>query len=133
MPCMSPDPRRRRVVIGVDTHKHVHVAVALHDIGGGLDTRSFSADKSGYEHLLDWAASFGARQLVFAIEGSGSYGAGPTSAVGRRDLGVVEVLRTDRRDRRLRGKSDTLDAENAARSVLAGTCTGVPKTNDGVV
>jgi hypothetical protein len=133
MASMNPDPRRRRVVIGVDTHKYVHVAVALDDIGGRLDTRSFPADKSGYEQLLDWAASFGARQLIFAIEGTGSYGAGLTSAVRRRDLGVIEVLRTDRRDRRLRGKSDTLDAENAARSVLAGNATSVPKTNDGVV
>jgi transposase len=46
---------------------------------------------------------------------------------------VIEVLRTDRGDRRLRGKSDTLDAENAARSVLAGNATSVPKTNDGAV
>jgi transposase len=130
---MSPDPRRRRVVIGVDTHKHVHVAVALDDIGGRLDTRSFPADRGGYNQLLDWAGSFGARKLVFAVEGTGSYGAGLTSAIRRRGLGVIEVLRTDRRDRRLRGKSDTLDAENAARSALNGTSTAVPKTNDGVV
>ncbi len=133
MPSMNPDPRRRRVVIGVDTHKHVHVAVALDDIGGRLDSRSFSADRGGYEQLLDWAVSFGARQLVFAIEGTGSYGAGLTSAVRRRGIGVVEALRTDRRDRRLRGKSDTLDAENAARAALSGNATSVPKTNDGVV
>jgi len=56
-----------------------------------------------------------------------------TSAVRRRDIGVVEVMRTDRRDRRLRGKSDTLDAENAARAVLAGHATAVPKTADGIV
>ncbi len=133
MSSMSPDPRRRRVVIGVDTHKHVHVAVALDDIGGRLDTRSFPADRGGYNQLLDWAGSFGARKLVFAVEGTGSYGAGLTSAIRRRGLGVIEVLRTDRRDRRLRGKSDTLDAENAARSALNGTSTAVPKTNDGVV
>jgi transposase len=42
-------------------------------------------------------------------------------------------MRTDRRDRRLRGKSDTLDAENAARAVLAGNATAIPKTNDGTV
>jgi transposase len=130
---MSPDPRRRRVVIGVDTHKHVHVAVALDDIGGRLDARSFPADRGGYDQLLDWAATFGAGRLIFAIEGTGSYGAGLTSAVRRRNLGVIEVLRTDRRDRRLRGKSDTLDAENAARSALNGTSTAVPKTNNGVV
>lgn len=42
-------------------------------------------------------------------------------------------MRTDRRDRRLRGKSDTLDAENAARAVLAGQATAIPKSADGVV
>nr|WP_197698278.1 hypothetical protein [Micromonospora viridifaciens] len=83
--------------------------------------------------MFDWAAGFGAKKLIFAIEGTGSYGAGLISAVRRRGLGVIEVLRTDRRDRRLRGKSDTLDAENAARSVLAGNSTSVPKTNDGTV
>lgn len=51
----------------------------------------------------------------------------------RRQVGVVEVMRTDRRDRRLRGKSDTLDAENAARTVLAGKADAVPKSADGVV
>ena len=33
----------------------------------------------------------------------------------------------------MNGKSDTLDAENAARSVLAGFATAVPKTADGSV
>jgi transposase len=129
----STDPRRRRVVIGVDTHKHVHVAVALDAVGGRLEDRSFPADRAGYEQLLDWAEAFGAQQLTFAIEGTGSYGAGLTAAVRRRDIGVVEVLRTDRRDRRLRGKSDTLDAENAARAGLAGHANSVPKSNDGTV
>ncbi len=43
------------------------------------------------------------------------------------------MLRTDRRDRRLRGKNGTIDAENAARAVLGGQATAVPKSNDGVV
>lgn len=130
---MNPDPRCRRVVIGVDTHKYIHVAVALDAIGGRLDARSFAADRGGYEQLLKWALAFGAKQLTFAIEGTGSYGAGLTAAVRRRDVGVVEVLRTDRRDRRLRGKSDTFDAENAARAGLAGHANAVPKSNDGTV
>ncbi len=70
---MSPDPRRRRVVIGVDTHKHVHVAVALDALGGRLEARWFAADRGGYEQLLNWASGFGAKQLIFAIEGTGSY------------------------------------------------------------
>ena len=111
---------------------YVHVAVAIDDLGAILENRSFAADSGGYTQLLDWAASLGGK-LTFAIEGTGSYGAGLTSAVRRRDIGVIEVVRTDRRDRRLRGKSDTIDAENAARAVLAGHATAVPKTADGAV
>ena len=80
--------------------------------------------------MIDWAAGL-VRKLTFAIEGTGSYGAGLTAAVRRQDIGVIEILRTDRRDRRLRGKNDTLDAENAARAVLGGHATATPKTNDG--
>jgi len=42
-------------------------------------------------------------------------------------------MRTDRRDRRLRGKSDTVDGENAARAVLAAHATAVPKAADDTV
>jgi transposase len=129
---MQQVPAHRRVVIGVDTHKYVHVAVALDDFGAKLESRSFAADSAGYGQLLDWAAGLGGK-LTFAIEGTGSYGAGLTSAVRRRDIGVIEVMRTDRRDRRLRGKSDTLDAENAARAVLGGHASAIPKSADGAV
>jgi transposase len=71
--------------------------------------------------------------VTFAIEGTGSYGAGLTAAVRCRDIGVIEVMRTDRRDRRLRGKDDTVDAENAARAVFAQKATAVPKSADGTV
>jgi transposase len=43
---------RRRVLVGVDTHKHIHVAVALDTLCGRLDARSFAADRSGYEQLM---------------------------------------------------------------------------------
>ena len=132
MTSMNPDRRRGRVVIGVDTHKYVHVAVALDDFGAVVGTGKFSADRGGYEELIDWALRLG-HLLRFAIEGTGSYGAGLTAAVRRRDIGVIEVMRTDRRDRRLRGKSDFLDAENAARAVFASNANAVPKTADGVV
>jgi transposase len=100
---MNPNRRRGRVVIGVDTHKYVHVAVALDDFGGVLGAEKFAADAAGYDQLIDWAAQHG-HLLTFAIEGTGFYGAGLTAAVRRRDIGVVEVMRTDRRDRRLRGQ-----------------------------
>lgn len=89
-------------------------------------------DRVGYEHLLEWAGTQG-KIVAFGIEGTGSYGAGLTSAVRRRGHKVIEVARMDRRDRRLRGKNDLLDAHNAARPVLAGTATATPKTADGVM
>jgi hypothetical protein len=55
------------------------------------------------------------RRLTFAIEGTGSYGAGLTSAVRIHDIRGVEEMRTDRRDRRLRGNNDTIDTETAGR------------------
>jgi transposase len=132
MTSMQDAARRRRVVVGVDTHKHIHVAVALDELGGRIEARSFAADRSGYEQLIDWASSLG-REVMFGVEGTGSYGAGLASAIRRRSIGVLEVLRTDRRDRRLRGKSDTIDAENAARAVLNGQASAVPKSADGTV
>lgn len=129
---MQQVPAHRRVIIGVDTHKYVHVAFAIDDLGASLGSRSFVADTGGYLELIEWALALGGTP-TFGIEGSGSYGAGLASAVRRRDVGTIEVVRTDRRDRRLRGKSDTIDAENAARAVLSGQATAIPKTADGVV
>ncbi|MDZ4872193.1 MAG: IS110 family transposase ISBli6 [Chroococcidiopsis cubana SAG 39.79] len=49
-------------------------------------------------------------------------------------LKVIEVSRPSRRDRRrLQGKNDVLDAEQAARLVLSGQATAIPKSTDGAV
>lgn len=121
-----------RVIVGVDTHKYVHVAVAIDTLGARLGHRSFVVDSAGYRDLVDWAEAHG-RVDAFGIEGTGSYGAGLASAARRRGHRVVEVNRGDRRARRANGKSDTLDAEAAARAVLAGTAKAVPKSADGAV
>lgn len=61
------------------------------------------------------------------VEGTGTYGAGLCRYLQAEGVQVVEVDRPDRRMRRRHGKSDAIDAEAAARSVLAGTVTAVPK------
>lgn len=125
------DPvRSGHVVIGVDTHKHIHVAAVMDTVGGILATLTITTDAGGFRQLLDWATGFG-RVLAFGVEGTGSYGATLTSFLRRHGHKVVEAGRPDRRSRRANGKSDTLDAENAARSVLAGFATAIPKTADG--
>lgn len=124
--------RSGHVVIGVDTHKHVHVAAVMDTIGGILATLTITTDAGGFKQLLEWASDFG-KVLAFGIEGTGSYGATLTSFLRRHGHKVIEAGRPDRRTRRANGKSDTLDAENAARSVLAGFATATPKTADGAV
>ena len=125
-------PDARKVIVGVDTHTHVHVAVAIDTRGVRLDDRSCAADSDGYQQLITWAERHG-RIAAFGIEGTGSYGAGLARAVRRAWHQVLEVNRGDPRTRRIAGKSDTVDAETAARSVLAGQSTAIPKTADGAV
>src|SRR5436189_5801389 len=89
------------VAIGVDTHKEVHVAVALDRLGGQLDSREIATTPTGYRDLLSWAQELGVP--AFAIEGTGSYGAGLVRYLERAGLSVYECERPRRRERR-RGK-----------------------------
>jgi len=127
---IAPDVHTAKVIVGVDTHKLVHVAVAIDLLGARLATISVSADRAGYAVLVAWARALGIVE-AFGIEGTGSYGVGLASFVRRQSIKVVEVSHCDRRKRRNNGKSDTIDAETAARSVLSGIATAVPKTADG--
>ena len=132
MTIMPTDTRGGRVLIGVDTHKDFHAAAVLDERGALLGTATFDAHSAGYRALIEWAGQFGLPRR-FGIEGTGSYGRGLTSAVRRAGHEVVEVMRPDRQDRHRRGKSDLLDAENAARAVLAGTAEAIPKNAEGIV
>lgn len=122
----------RTVIGGVDTHKDVHVAAALEDHGVLLATASFPTTSAGYEDLSRWMASFGTLDRV-GIEGTGSYGAGLARHLGAAGVNVVEINRPNRQLRRRHGKSDAVDAEAAARSVLAGNAAGTPKSSTGMV
>jgi transposase len=122
----------RRVIAGVDTHKEFHVVVVLDELGRRLGQATFAATARGYRDLTGWVTSFG-EVLAVGVEGSASWGAGLSRHLRARGLNVVEVNQPDRHRRRRRGKSDRIDAEMAARSVLAGDATAVPKAGDGPV
>ena len=117
---------------GVNTHLDVHVAAALDAIGGLLGVESFPADGPGYRRLLAWLQSFGTVVLV-GVEGTGSYGAGLTRHLHNNGMRVVEVDRPNRQERRRAGKSDPLDAIEAARAALSGQAKSSPKTRNGSV
>lgn len=122
-----------RVVIGgVDTHGRTHQAAVIDSAGRILGGAQFDACGQGYRELLAWLRGFGEVESV-GIEGTGSYGAGLCRHLLAEGVAVREVDRPDRKARRARGKSDPIDAESAARAVLAGTATTKPKDRDGAV
>jgi transposase len=120
------------VIVGVDTHADDHVAVVLSSLGEVLGGKAFPATRVGYARLIEWASSFGVIDRI-GIEGTGSWGRGLTLFSLAQGLAVRDVDRPDRRTRRRKGKTDLVDAEAAARAVLAGTATTLPKTGDGPV
>lgn len=122
--------RAVQVIIGVDTHKDQHVAVAIDGWGVRLDEKQVPVAVYGYEELERWSRSLGQIQ-AFGIEGTGSYGAGLARFLTDRNYTVVEVNRPDRSVRYRKGKSDPTDAEMAARSVLAGVADATPKVRRG--
>jgi len=117
---------------GVDTHLDTHVAAALDQRGALLGTEFFDASPQGYRALVDWLRAFGPVDKV-GVEGTGAYGAGLARYLAEGGIVVIEVDRPNRATRRREGKSDTIDAIEAARAAHSGRASGVPKLRDGSV
>ena len=114
------------VVGGADTHADtVHVA-AIDTIGRPLGDREFPTTPAGYQAALTFLTAFGP-VLVLGIEGTSSYGAGLSRAAAAAGIEVREVTRPDRAQRRMRGKSDPIDAYQAAQAALSGRADAAPK------
>jgi transposase len=106
-------------VVGVDPHRDSH-ALAVVDVGSGavVFETTVVADSDGYAEALKLADLHASGRRAFAVEGTGSFGAGLTRFLTAHGERVLEVGRL-RRQRRSGGKTDALDAVRAARSVLA--------------
>ncbi|SHU45643.1 transposase IS116/IS110/IS902 family [Mycobacteroides abscessus subsp. abscessus] len=114
------------IVAGADTHADtIHVA-AITLTGGAVDDREFPATRAGYTAAIKFLASLGQVERI-GVEGTASYGAGFTRALTAAGIEVVEVTRAVKSTRRLKGKSDPLDAYSAARTALAGDGLATPK------
>ena len=120
------------IIVGVDTHKLTHAAVALTSLGARLGSMTIPASAKGYRDLETWAKSLGPIQ-AFGIEGTGSYGAGLSRFLCEQGHTVLEVGRPNRQLRHQKGKTDHLDAESAARAVLGGQATALPKSGTSTV
>jgi len=106
------------LVIGVDTHKQTHTAAVVVAATGAMITQvTVPATPAGYRQLLQLARQQPG-QRVWAIEGTGGYGAGLTRFLHGHAEQVVELDRPKRAARRHGAKSDPLDATRAAREAL---------------
>lgn len=114
------------IVGGVDTHADtIHVA-AITVTGAQIGDREFPTTKTGYEAAIRFLNRLGAVERI-GVEGTSSYGAGFTRVATAAAMEVVEVTRAVKSSRRLKGKSDPLDAYSAARTALAGNGLATPK------
>ena len=123
----------RQVVAGVDTHSLTHHVAVLDAVTGQvLGDRQVPATRAGYRQAQEFLATWGL-VLRWGVEGTNSYGAGISRHLRAEGHQVLEVIRPDRTGRRLKGKSDPLDAIAAARLVLTDADHPTPKTADGPV
>jgi transposase len=109
------------LVIGVDTHKQTHTAAVVVAATGAMITQvTVPATPAGYRQLLQLARQQPG-QRVWAIEGTGGYGAGLTRFLHGHAEQVVELDRPKRAARRHGAKSDPLDAIRAPVKPWAAT------------
>jgi transposase len=106
-------------VVGVDTHRDEHT-LALVEMANGavVAQRTVASNGRGYAQALRFAQQHAGAGRVWAVEGAGHYGAGLARYLSERGETVLEVGRSPRSERRLRGKDDRLDAVRAARAAL---------------
>jgi len=118
-------------VVGVDTHRDEHVLAVLTAPAGAITAgKAVRANRRGYREALRIADHYAPGSRAWAIEGTGSYGAGLARYLAERGETVLEVSRTPRAERRLRGKDDSLDAARTARAALASDTLALPRAGE---
>lgn len=117
------------LVVGVDTHTDTHTAAICDARGGLLSSITVSADPEGFTELLDAvlaaAAGLPAPRIAWAVEGTGSYGAGLRQMLTEAAQTVLEVTRARRG--RGQGKNDLTDAVAIARNALVASVPAQPR------
>ncbi len=131
MSSMTHRAAERHITVGVDTHKDVHVAVALDWLGARIGELHLPTTPAGYADLERWAAGLGAVE-AFGIEGTGCYGAGLARYLDGLGHRIVEVNRPDRATRYRLGKAIHRCRDGGSLGPL-GTAVGIPKRADGSV
>jgi transposase len=115
------------LVIGVDTHRDTHAyAVCEAATGQVIDQFTCPATATGYAHAHARAAA-AAGPVVWAVEGTSSYGHGLTCTLITAGERVIEVDHPHKRSRQGHGKTDEIDAIRAAHHVIGAPHTATPR------
>ena len=118
-------------VVGIDTHARTHTYCLIHSATGAvIDTAAFPTTKAGQRRAISWIVRRTGGGVLAAVEGTSSYGAGISTTLGEAGFDVAEVRPAARRTHAHIGKSDAIDAEAAARSVLGSDFDKLPKPRE---
>jgi transposase len=118
-------------VVGVDTHRDEHTLALVEATTGAVVAQaSVASNGRGYAEALRFAQQQAGAVRLWALEGAGHYGAGLARYLSARGEAVLEVGRSPRGERRLRGKDDRLDAVRAARAALRSEPLALPRLGE---
>lgn len=112
---------------GVDTHSQFHVWVIIDQDAHRLSHGRVEATPEGLDELATIMRQAAVTRI--GMEGTSSYGLAATSLLTSLGLEVVEVTGPDRATRRRQGKSDLIDAEQAAHAARTQTRTRPAKNH----
>ncbi|WP_043471870.1 IS110 family transposase [Arthrobacter sp. Rue61a] len=109
-------------VVGIDTHAKTHTLAIISTLTGGeIANETFPSTSAGMGRALTWISRRSAadpERTLISMEGTGSYGAKLRHVAAEAGYRVVEAPFPQRRVGRKLGKSDSIDAAQAARAVL---------------
>lgn len=118
-------------VVGIDTHARTHTYCLLHSkTGAVLDTAQFPTSKAANTRAVKWLLRHSKGSVLAAVEGTSSYGTTITAELVEHGIEVIEVRPASRSSHAQNGKSDALDAEAAARSILGREYATLPRPRD---
>ena len=111
----------KRVTIGVDPHPGSHTATAVSHLGEVLGSVRVGSDTRGCQRLREWSEQH--QHRCWAIEGAGNRFVAPLVEEllhdGEQVYAIPPSMTAQYRSRRGRKKDDEVDAENAAKALLA--------------
>jgi transposase len=112
-----------KFVAGVDTHAKTHHLTLIDNLGKILGKREIKVNPTSMAKAITWVvqktnSKHPSEEILFAIEGTSSYGETFTIALKRSCMNVCEVKPPKIKTRGQNGKTDELDSLYAARGVL---------------